>query len=219
MSLVIEYRESSPRIKITDVAAAVPEASLRVLRWHRTGENRLRLFLLAEGEGFDTLEGELAAQSNVTEVTVITEEQDARLYQVTLVATVDHLPRDARVDGVISDVRIEPDGLYVTGYISGRAALFEIREFLAERGIDMQVERLHEAADERSDGVLTDEQLEALVVAYEMGYFSVPRAATQSDVAAELGISAASLSERLKRGQERLIERHLDERRVVTTRD
>jgi predicted DNA binding protein len=219
MSLVIEYRESSPHIKITDVAGAVPELSLRVLRWRRSDEDRLRLFLLAEGNGFERLESELAAQSNVVEVTTITDEGDARLYRVTLVSTVDHLPGDARVDGVISDVRVEPDGIYVTGYISDRTALFEISEFLAEREIDMQVERLYEATDERQEGILTDEQLEALVVAYEMGYFTVPREATQSDVAAELGISPASLSERLKRGQERLIERHLDERHVVTTHD
>jgi len=83
----------------------------------------------------------------------------------------------------------------------------------------MQVERLYEATDGGSDRVLTDEQLEALVVAHEMGYFTVPRETTQADVAAELDISPASLSERLKRGQERLVERHLDERHVLTALD
>lgn len=209
MSLVVEYRESSPAIGITDVAAAVPDVSLTIERWRREDDDRLSLVLLAEGAAFERLEAALADQSNVTEVTTIASEDQARLYRVTLVSTIDHLPEDVRVDGVIREIRVEPDGLYVTGYVTDRAQLVRIREFLAERGIDMQVERLYEATDDRSEGLLTDEQLAALATAYEMGYFSVPREATQADVAAELGISPASLSERLKRGQQRLIERHL----------
>jgi len=209
MSLVIEYRESSPDIRLTDVAAAVPEASLRVLRWRRVDEGHLRLVLLAEGRGFEALERELAAQSNVASTTTITDEADARLYRVTLVSTVDHLPRDARVEGVISNVRVEPDGLYITGYIADRAALFEIREFLAERGIDMQVERLYEATDERGENVLTDEQLEAVAVAHEMGYFDESERVTQSEIADELGISRPSVSERLRRAEQRLVEQQL----------
>ncbi|MDG5776024.1 helix-turn-helix domain-containing protein [Haloarculaceae archaeon H-GB2-1] len=39
-----------------------------------------------------------------------------------------------------------------------------------------------------------------------MGYFAIPRTASLDDVAAELGISASSLSERLRRAQTHLVE-------------
>lgn len=214
MSLVVEYRESSPAIGITAVAAAVPEMTLTVERWHREAPNLLTLFLFAEGTEFERLTTALTELENVTDLTAIVDEGSARLYRVRLVSTVDHLPEDVRIDGVIEDVRIEPDGLYVTGYVADRAQLVHIREFLGERDIEMRVERLYEATDDRTDGLLTDEQLEALATADEMGYFTVPREATQADVAAALDISPASLSERLKRGQQRLIERHLADRRA-----
>lgn len=209
MSLVVEYRETSPAIGITAVAAAVPEMTLTVERWRREAPDRLHLFLNADGDDFERLEAALTDLENVTELTTILDDERSRLYRVGLVSTVDHLPEDAGVDGVIRDVRIEPDGIYVTAYVADRAQLVRIREFLAERGIDMHVERLYEATDDRSESLLTDEQLEALATAHEMGYFDVPREATQADVAAALDISPASLSERLKRGQGRLIGRHL----------
>ena len=52
---------------------------------------------------------------------------------------------------------------------------------------------------------LTDAQREALVLAYERGYFDSPREASLEDVAEELGITQQSLSSRLRRGHRRLI--------------
>lgn len=52
---------------------------------------------------------------------------------------------------------------------------------------------------------LTDPQREALVLAFEYGYFDSPREASLTDIAAELGITQQSLSSRLRRGHRRLI--------------
>lgn len=52
---------------------------------------------------------------------------------------------------------------------------------------------------------LTDAQQEALVLAYEHGYFDSPRRCTLTDIADELDITQQSLSSRLRRGHRRLI--------------
>lgn len=52
---------------------------------------------------------------------------------------------------------------------------------------------------------LTDEQLEILETAYEMGFFVVPREASADDIAAELGIAASTVSERLRTAQQSLL--------------
>jgi predicted DNA binding protein len=52
---------------------------------------------------------------------------------------------------------------------------------------------------------LTDTQREALVLAYERGYFGSPRETSLEEVAAELDITQQSLSSRLRRGHRRLI--------------
>jgi len=45
-----------------------------------------------------------------------------------------------------------------------------------------------------------------------MGQFDIPRQASLEDVAAELDISASSLSERLRRAQTHLVETHFEEK-------
>jgi len=48
-------------------------------------------------------------------------------------------------------------------------------------------------------GKLSDEQLEVLETAYQMGYFQVPQEVTAEEIASELGISRSTLSVRLRR--------------------
>jgi Predicted DNA binding protein len=56
---------------------------------------------------------------------------------------------------------------------------------------------------------LTDTQREALVLAYERGYFNSPRESSLEAIGEELGITQQSLSSRLRRGHRRLIENTL----------
>lgn len=48
-------------------------------------------------------------------------------------------------------------------------------------------------------GKLSDEQLEVLETAYQMGYFKVPQEVTAEEIASELEISRSTLSARLRR--------------------
>lgn len=48
-------------------------------------------------------------------------------------------------------------------------------------------------------GKLSDEQLEVLETAYQMGYFKVPQEVTAEEIAGELDISRSTLSARLRR--------------------
>lgn len=56
---------------------------------------------------------------------------------------------------------------------------------------------------------LTDTQREALVLAYERGYYESPRTVTLEEMAEELGITGQSLGSRLRGGIHRLIGRTL----------
>ena len=53
---------------------------------------------------------------------------------------------------------------------------------------------------------LTDEQREALVTAFEIGYYNVPRDVTAEDVATELGITHQAISERFRRAYQHIVE-------------
>lgn len=91
-----------------------------------------------------------------------------------------------------------------------RERIAEFRGDCQAHDIPIEISAVHSLLPVRGDGYeLTDTQREALVLAYEMGYFDSPRAVSLAGVAAELDISQQSLSSRLRRGHRRLIERTL----------
>lgn len=87
-----------------------------------------------------------------------------------------------------------------------QAAIAEFREFCQERDIPITITAVHAMLPIKGEGYqLTDTQREALVLAYEQGYFNTPREATLEEIADELGITQQALSSRLRRGNRRLI--------------
>ena len=56
-----------------------------------------------------------------------------------------------------------------------------------------------------SEAAITDEQQEALVLAFERGYFESPREITMAELGEELGISQQAVASRLRRGTRRIL--------------
>ena len=87
-----------------------------------------------------------------------------------------------------------------------RSTIGEFRTYCNEHDIPIEITAIHALFPIHGDGYgLTDAQREALVLAYERGYFDTPREASLQDVAEEIGITQQSLSSRLRRGHRRLI--------------
>ena len=84
--------------------------------------------------------------------------------------------------------------------------LAEFREYCQENDIPIAITAVHAMLPIQGEGYeLTETQREALVLAYERGYFDSPREASLEEIADELGITQQSLSSRLRRGHRRLI--------------
>ncbi|WP_254280088.1 helix-turn-helix domain-containing protein [Haloarcula marina] len=77
-----------------------------------------------------------------------------------------------------------------------------------ENGIAPTLVEMHDmgSAEKNRPVELTDHQREALVLAYERGYFDEPRTATLDEIAGELDISRQALASRLRRGYRTLVE-------------
>lgn len=73
-------------------------------------------------------------------------------------------------------------------------------------GIDIDITRIHHSSDSSGREFLTEEQLESLRIAYERGFWDIPRGTTLSELAGTLGISDSAASERLRRGIRTLID-------------
>lgn len=88
-----------------------------------------------------------------------------------------------------------------------RAGLSHTHQACAEAGFSLEITRIYDAEGRRRKQFdLTEKQREALVAAFEAGYYNVPRAISQEMLADDLGISHQALSERLHRAIEGLIE-------------
>lgn len=98
------------------------------------------------------------------------------------------------------------DGWHFEVRGEGREAISEFRTICQNHDIQIDITTVHALLPIQGEGYeLTDTQREAMVLAYEMGYFDSPREASLEDVADELGITQQSLSSRLRRGHRRLI--------------
>ncbi|WP_266082901.1 helix-turn-helix domain-containing protein [Haladaptatus caseinilyticus] len=72
-----------------------------------------------------------------------------------------------------------------------------------------QMQTLTEAGDYLLEGVLTEKQRDALLLALQHGYIQTPRQVTLSELAEEFNISQQSLSDLIRRGNEALLEHAL----------
>lgn len=84
------------------------------------------------------------------------------------------------------------------------------RHCVQEADLDLQLDRVYKPVVSTSiETELTEAQREALVTAYEEGYFEVPRRTTLVDLAERMELSDQAISERLRRGQRELIRTHV----------
>lgn len=90
-----------------------------------------------------------------------------------------------------------------------RDAVGAFRQSCHDRDVPVVLRALRGIESPDAGDGLTDKQREALVVAYDRGYFASPREATLADVAREFDISQQALASRLRRGTRRLVEQVL----------
>jgi hypothetical protein len=115
-------------------------------------------------------------------------------------------PVVSTANGVILDMENEGSAWMLTVWMSERTDLAHLWDYARRNDIGIELLRVNEYASLGSaDAGLTDSQREALLVAFEKGYFEEPRDATLGEVAAELDISQPAASGLLRRGIKRLI--------------
>lgn len=216
MGLVAEFDIDCQALPLVGVAAAEPEATLVLDMQFNHGTRPL--FLVTVQDGSQTaIENAFTEAYDVGEWTLIGQAGETRRYQVLPALSLEEQLGDhlddlaglealATADAIIERIDVVPDGWRQTGWFADRDAFSKFSSFW-QRNARFQLHRLTQDGDSEPPGDgLTDRQHEALRIAYERGYFDIPRQASLEDVAAELDISPSSVSERLRRAQTQLIE-------------
>lgn len=221
MALLAEFEVDCEALPLVEVARAVPSATLTVEMVPHADTHTPFLVEVVAGSP-PAVERELAAADFVAKYATV-DAEEARYKVIPAVGfrqrlgghvdDLDGLRTLASNDATIERIEVTPRGWRYTGRFADRDALGEFREFWHAEGYPFRLSRLTHAGDDAgpTDG-LTRTQREALLAAHEMGYFEIPRGASLDGVATELGISASSLSERLRRAQTHLIEERVRDR-------
>lgn len=206
MSVVCEFELLSVELPLTGVAATL-ETILTIDDVVSGTRGAPAVVFSTTGVDPDRLEAAMDEADSVLEYVALESAIVESRYRVV------HDAAHTDVYTRLVDLQTHPMGAVVTGrgwkvsaQFADRDALDTFRTACRDTGVEFRPRRVFEAEiDPTDDYGLTAAQHEALLAAHEMGYFDVPREADLSDLAAELDTTTSALSERLRRGQRRLV--------------
>ncbi|MFC6835724.1 bacterio-opsin activator domain-containing protein [Halomarina ordinaria] len=189
----------------------VSDVEFECERLVESGEGRVMPLVWTRGADTETLEAALERDPSVTDVTLLAEFDDELLYRMNWVDQVRLvIEMVTSLDATILDAYGDAEAWNLRILYPDRDALSRTNDFCESNGLTFDVIHVREM---RGDPVgrfgLTDEQYEAMTMACERGYFSVPRETDLDALAEDLDISHQALSERLRRGTEVLVEEAL----------
>lgn len=206
MTLDVKFELFTEQFPLTTVAATASDSALRVENILVSEHSRPVIIFWAESETFDTLETALD-EAMVATYSILGTRGNRRLYHVELS---DQSPigyaEFVQLGIAPINTMITPTGLRSHARFTDRETLAEFSDACEKYGIELQLDQIFEAPPEIDDKYgLTPKQRETLLAAHEAGYFEIPRTGSLEEIGAELGVSAPSVSERLRRAQDRLI--------------
>ncbi|MDJ1431901.1 helix-turn-helix domain-containing protein [Halostagnicola sp. A-GB9-2] len=211
MGLITEFRLTSLDLPLTDAVATVSEVTVYVERILTVDPERPVMICRIVDYPDSEFRDALADDPSVAEAVTLDEYDENALYRITLRDPPVPIYRTYMDLGAMPlDAIVTVDGWWCRSRFPDREALAEFRAFCTDRGATFHLEQLtrESAADDPPFG-LTHEQYQALVVARDAGYFSVPREVSTDEIGAELGISGPSASERLRRGVDQILKNAL----------
>lgn len=211
MSVILEFTIDAEGFELGDVLAGPPAMHLELERIVPTG-HVVMPFVWATGDDHADFERSVRDHPAVEELAVLDSLGDSALYRIEWVgAPTDLLKGFAAADAVVLDAR--GDGRWEFRLrFPDHDALSHFHNFVIEHGIDVHIERTYTLTEPTEHGYrfgLSQEQREALVLALQRGYFETPSEASLEDIADELGITRQAISDRLRRGNERILRRAL----------
>lgn len=206
--LIGELRIASPGQMFHHASSQVPSALIE-MRYHAATDATVPyLFYAVRCDDFEAFDAALGTDPTLRSPTVVTGDEHERLYRVEPTPDFMVVPEVARLGGALLNAWCR-DGAWTSRVqFPDREALAALREFCRGHDAEFEVRRLYRATTggEWGDVGLTEAQREAMVAAFDAGYFDDPRDATLEDVADTLGISSTAVGRRLRRGTAHLVE-------------
>ena len=211
MATVAEFTLDSHEFPLGTVFAELPDITVQLERIIPDANGVVPYFWV-RGTETDTIVNQFSEHPGVTDIEFVDSADGEHLMRCQWVPEHD----------IVLDALIEPDVVLLSAVGTEKKWTFEIRgesreaiatfrNYCHEHEIPIRLTELHALEPRGARPELTEKQREALILAFERGYFDSPRETTLREIADELDITQQSLSSRLRRGNRRLIEEALVE--------
>ncbi|WP_293033076.1 helix-turn-helix domain-containing protein [Natronococcus sp.] len=207
MSVVAEFTIPTDAFALKHTFDTVPDATVEIERLATHSREWVMPFLWVTSNDLEAVERSLEADPDIQEVRTLDVAGDIGYFNV---HWSEHLQRliDEIVDqrGIVQEAEAKNGRWYLKLKFVDESVLEKFQAHFRGRDRTFELQRLYrgiEPKERRYD--LTPEQREVLTTAREMGYFEVPRETQIEELAAELGISTNSVSQRLRRATDNLV--------------
>jgi hypothetical protein len=172
--------------------------------------HRIQVHLWAVGGDFEVFEAGLEDDPTVTPPTLTGNVGDRRLYQLDIVgvgAEKSIYPYLNEQGCVIQRLTAAHDGWDCRVGFLDQSSVSGFFTWCSTQGLDTDIYCMYDTNEYRGEPEfgLTTPQRETLTVAFETGYFDIPRSGTLQALGDQLGVSDTAASQRVRRGMKTLV--------------
>ena len=212
MSVILEFTLDNDQFRLGQVLSGPPGVNIELERIVPT-EDAVMPFLWVSGDDYEAFEEKVLASDHVQELVPLDNVEDGTLYRITW---------ESEHKDIIRGVT-ETEGTVLEAFNVGGGWEFHIRfndhdklsqfyNYCTDQNIGIHINRTY-TLTERTESVkqfgLSNEQREALTLAFREGYFDTPSQVSLDDLAGELGITQQAMSTRIRRGNKQVLSESL----------
>lgn len=208
--LFLELTVAHPGLPLWELLRGNPEYHLELEFQSHDFDRPQYAFLMVSNGDVDGVEALVEADSSVGDAFHLGTVANSHLCRVKLTNDVSLLPAETAAAGIrlLSVESDSNDGWRLKMHVPSRDSLELLRRHYHDLGVTFQIKRLHRVrrTTESHEMHLSPAQYEALVVAFENGYFDVPRGINQGELAEKLDVSRSAVSQRIRRAVGKLVQ-------------
>lgn len=213
METVVDATIPDDRFVLAETIERIPEVEFEFVRFAIHSSSRTSPFLWGSADRPDRLDAALRSDPSTERVSRLSESDGRGLYSITWNARAARLIDGvAEIEGSVLDVRRTTDRWALRFLFPDRATASETFQAWRDEGVDATLSRISTLSCREDTALgLSATQHSTIAKAFRTDYYSVPRGTTLEELARDFDVSHQALSERLRRGHSRLVERMLSE--------
>ncbi|WP_227356715.1 bacterio-opsin activator domain-containing protein [Haladaptatus salinisoli] len=208
---VVEVEVPADEFALSQTLSAVADSEFEIERVVAHDAEMMMPFVWVSGGEREAIETALSEDPSVSEFELLANPNEEWFYRMEWVDQIETLVRIlVEEEGTILAATGNSDHWNLRILFPDRDSLSRTYDYCEENGLALDILNIYRLEEGRQGRFgLTQEQQDALTLAYDEGYYDIPRNLDAGDLAEELGITHQAVSERLRRAHENLVKNTL----------